>query len=240
MIQPLGLYRRFTSRIDGTTPILVLISLGRSRNRKTGSCIQVSVVCESPAPHHATKSGADFAVCGNCKYRPLEPPEPGTKKRYCYVQVAQAPRSQWDAYQRGKYEPLDFARHRVLLSGVIRATAYGDPTAVPIKFWRELMSCAAGFTAYTHGWRTNPDYRDIFVASVDSPEEAREASALGWRYFRVRAHVDEPLASGEVICPADSAVQQRTQCVFCQLCRGGRKGRNPVVVLHGPRNRNAA
>lgn len=229
-----GLFARFVSRIDGG-PIAVLISLGPSRNRKTGHMTQVAIVRDDVSPHEAQRTGEDFSVCGRCPLRPAM--ESGA---ICYVVTARGPLSQWKAYQRGSYRLLNFERDRHHLRGLIRVGSYGDPAAVPLSFWEKILSRSAGYTGYTHQWKcdSNQEFRKLFMASVNSAAEARVASRMGWRYFRVRRS-SESLASGEVICPASIEAGQKMQCATCLRC-GSRRGKNPVVYLHGSRNRQAA
>jgi hypothetical protein len=89
--------------------------------------------------------------------------------------------------------------------------------------WRELLSTAAGFTAYTHAWRRPQAraYQDFCMASVDTLPEQAEAAAAGWRTFRVRQR-DEALQADEVACPASEEAGHRTVCASCELCQGAR------------------
>lgn len=234
---PTGLYRRFVSRIDGE-PIVVLASLTPSKNRKTGPMTQVAIVREDVPPQEAQKTGADYSVCGGC---PLRPGRPGDR---CYVITAQSILAQWRAYQFGSYEQLRWSKHSHLLRTKVRLGSYGDPTAVPLRFWTKLLECgpAQAWTGYTHHWREeeNQPYRGLLMASVSSGQEAAQATLLGWRYFRIRTGGDH-LRPTEVVCPASIEAGHKVQCTDCLLCSGtNRCGPNPVVVLHGPGVRRAA
>jgi hypothetical protein len=70
------------------------------------------------------------------------------------------------------------------------------------------------------------------MASVDTPAEAAQAKANGWRTFRVRTKY-EPLMIGEIDCPAPL---RGTQCADCGACDGATSGRrkpNISIVVHG-------
>jgi hypothetical protein len=69
------------------------------------------------------------------------------------------------------------------------------------------------------------------MASADTAAEARQATAMGMRYFRVSIGVDrQPL---EVTCPASIEGGRKAQCSDCMLCAGTSKAaRNIVIADH--------
>lgn len=115
----------------------------------------------------------------------------------------------------------------------VRFGAFGDPAAVPTRVWADLAGISAGWTGYTHHWRTCDALLRVFLmASVDSVEEQRIAERRGWRTFRVRHETQAPLRS-EVICPASEEGQHSTTCDRCQLCSGlHRNAKNVVIIAH--------
>ena len=78
---------------------------------------------------------------------------------------------------------------------------------------------------------------DMCMASVDSEDEAAEAQAMGWRTFRCRSE-DEPVMSGEIMCPASDEAGKKTTCDTCLLCAGRysekkNKIANISIIVHG-------
>ena len=228
------------SRLDNK-PIMVVIT-PQTRNVKTGPLAQVWILRSDVDPATAAyTTGEDRSVCGNCIHRP-------SKLGTCYVNVWQAPARVFQAAQNGRYNRLTTASQRQRLSrqvGAIRLGAYGDPAAVPLHVWRELLACTKEWTGYTHQWRglVDPEWRELLMASVDDPQEAEEARAAGWRTFRVRTK-DQPLLAGEFVCPATAEAPvsdtPRT-CSTCMACNGRRPDRenqaHPVIFVHGSRAR---
>ena len=108
-----------------------------------------------------------------------------------------------------------------------RAGAYGDPAFVPYGVWYLLYGEATEGTGYTHQWRTcDQRLKEYLMASVESEAEAAEATAMGWRYYRVDLQGVGPL-EGEIICPEQS---HGIQCDDCLLCGGTRKPAKNILI----------
>jgi len=213
------------SNLDGA-PIVAIATMNSS-NSKTGPLTQVWILRSDVAPVEAAKSGLDASICGDCRHRP-------TKGDTCYVILWQAPAQIWRSYKAGTYKPASAANRAMLRALPMRMGAYGDPAAVPIEVWRG--AAGSGALGYTHQWRTASDLRGMCMASVDDPEEAAQAQALGWRTFRVK-HESDPLLPREIICPA-TLDRGRTFCMTCRQCDGTRRSASRpqiVVDVHGPR-----
>ena len=82
------------SMIDGT-PIVAIAVLGSS-NRKTGNMVQTYILRQDMRPVQAVQTGADVAICGDCKHRP-------SNGGACYVVVAQGPTVVYKTWVAGKY-----------------------------------------------------------------------------------------------------------------------------------------
>jgi hypothetical protein len=231
MIPGLVAYRG-PSRLDGTSPILLAISY-ETTNYKTGDMAQAWVLRSDVPPTYAIRSGADRAICGDCVHRSGS--EIG---RSCYVIPWLGPLKVYDAIARRSYMDIDpDGAARALAGRQLRITAYGDPAAVPFYVWRTLMVHLAGWTGYTHQWRTcDQRFSSILMASVESAGEVLEAQALGWRTFRTRLGSEDPLPN-EIVCPASNEAGHRTTCSACGLCRGRARGnaRSIVIAAHGNR-----
>jgi hypothetical protein len=222
---------RGPSLLNGAPIVVVLISA--SQNTKTGDVAQTYILADNgERPTQALQSGADAAVCGDCKHRPLNA---GT----CYVVVRQGATKVWEQLQWGQYP--DLSRYvdivsEILRGRIVRIGTYGDPAAVPVEVWRELVASVGGSVGYTHQWREPhaQALRPFCMASVDSPSEMDVAREMGWRTFRVRVE-QEPLLARESVCPASEEGGHKLQCSTCLACDGSHGGRRGgiAIVLHG-------
>ena len=229
------------SMIDGA-PIVAVITgfIDPSKNEKTGPMLQVWILRSDLPPTEAAHNGADESVCGNCpaRGRLIADALHGTRnvERTCYVLLHNAPLSVYRAFHNGNYfdATTDAARRAVGAAQIIRMGAYGDPAALPLYVWRSLLAEAGDWTGYTHQWREAAGLKRWCMASTDTPEEYEQARAGGWRSFRVRGH-DEPLLSGERVCPASDEAGKLTQCIKCRACSGtdGRGHSSIAIYVHG-------
>lgn len=206
-----------------------------STNEKTGALVQTFIIRSDTDPLTATYSGADAAICGDCKHR-------RTDKGTCYVNVGRSVSSVYGAYTRGRYARpnLDYDPRILpaLFKGAkVRLGTYGDPTAIPFSIWRAVTLYAAAVNGYSHQWR-NPafqSFKNLCMASADTAAEQREAVALGWRTFRVRNATD-PLLPYEITCPASAEAGKKTICEDCKACGGlsAKAKVNIAIQPHGP------
>jgi hypothetical protein len=196
-----------------------------SRNRKTGPMVQTFILPQNIHPSQAISIGQDGTICGDCKHRghTLD-----GKARSCYVVMTHGPNTAWNKYRAGEAPYLGVGsspKYSMAQLGV-RFGAYGDPAAAPSSLWLYLANAAKGFfTGYTHQWRTaGPNLKVTCMASVDTPEEAEQAKAMGWRYF-----------------PADKG-DKSISCSQCKACCGTSRGMksNIVINVHGPTWRKVA
>lgn len=217
------------SEIDGNPIAAIVTGLKHdSDNAKTGAMLQVWIIRADQTVRDALASGDDVSICGDCPHRAGS----------CYVDTGKAPQGISRAYLAGNYPRADFADFGRLFAGaLVRFGAYGDPAAVPVKVWGEVAKHAAGWTGYTHQWRTAAaDLARYCMASCDSPADFAAAQAAGWRTFRTRL-ASEPLQAGEIVCPAAEEGGSKTQCARCGLCSGisgkGRAGKSIAIIAHG-------
>ena len=224
---------RGPSTLDPAATIKVVVSnLHRpSSNDKTGDMLQVYIIPDNVAPTEAVKTGADASVCGDCMHRGSE----GYTDRTCYVNLAPVNGVHRSTLDRPVTPAADVGRR-----AVIRVGAYGDPAAVPVKVWQDLLSEAARWTGYTEQWLKYPELRHLLMASVQTDAQERDAQALGWRTFRA-VHADHPPAhtgNGAIWCPAAHPTRGKlTSCESCGLCSGKRTAtdarRSIRVEVHG-------
>ena len=216
------------SLLDGQP--IVAIAVYTKRNKKTGAVVQTYIIRSDMNPLEASKTGADYSICGDCPMRGTPTADPARKQaagRRCYVNLGQGVLSTFRAYQRGVYEPGD---PRAMGRGrFVRVGTYGDPSAVPQAVWDELLSEADTWTAYTHQKPWRPD---IAMQSADSLEEARDHWRAGRRTFRVVPSLDDIVPQLEAICPASKEAGRRVQCTACKLCKGGTKAKSIAIVEH--------
>ncbi len=229
---------RGPSLIDGA-PIVAIATL-RSENVKTGDIPQVWILREDVPPVAAIMSGEDRSICGDCKLRG-QVVKGRNVGRSCYVVVARAPTSVWLAYRRGVYRVVGRARlGRLFMGAFVRLGAYGDPAAVPLGVWESMLADVRGWTAYTHQWREGFALQGLAMASCETEDDAREATALGYRVVRVtEPHV--PRLPGHAGCPASAEQGRRLTCLECGACNGGDPSTGPhvQVAAHGTRIRHA-
>ena len=239
-----------TSKIDGVSPI-VLVGILKSSNKKTGNMVQTYIIRRDIDPLEASKTGKDYAICGDCKHRGDATSDSDRKtaaNRTCYVALFQGPRHVYRSYKAGKYKTVRFTDLSAIGKGrKIRIGTYGDPAAVPPRVWLRLLSLSVGTTGYTHQWDTSDlsTATQYCMASVDSIKEAAKAWNSDYRTFRVlpvgdyKAGRNLPIKGQEVYCPATPEGGDKSSCVECLLCfgAGGAKRGNVksvVAVAHGP------
>ena len=226
------------SVIDGAPIVVILTGLDQSSaNGKTGDLVQSFIIRADVEPHQALKSGDDASVCGLCPHRPLIVKmlaKVGITSSPCYVKVHESVLSVFRAYRRGSYaRASSIAQVAAVLQGrKLRLGTYGDPAAAPVGLWALLVSLASGHVGYTHQWQSvgfdARAWSPLVMASADSAAEARQATELGMRYFRVSIGVDK--APLEVTCPASIEGGRKAQCSDCLLCAGTSKAARSIVI----------
>lgn len=209
---------------------IVVIATYSDRNTKTGKVVQTYILRENINPLEASKTGADFSICGNCIMRGTPTDDPKrkiAKGRRCYVNLGQGVLIVWKAYKRGVYQTgdaVDMGRDRF-----VRVGTYGDPAAVPKYVWDNLLSLSQTWTAYTHQSAWSPE---ICMQSADTYEQAQEHWAAGRRTFRVIKDLLDLDKANEILCPASKEAGRRVQCTACKLCRGSSKAKSIAIVEH--------
>ena len=226
---------RGPSELDGEPIVVVATGFAKgSTNTKTGGgLIQTWILRDDIDPVVAANTGADSAICGQCPHRGVVI-DGKNVGRSCYVTLFQAPLNVWRTLHRGNYPMADDLAELFDGRGV-RLGAYGDPAAVPLKVWQAVMSRAAFGTGYTHQWLTAPlGFAEYVMASCDSATERAMAVAMGYRTFTVRAASD-PLAKGEITCPASAEAGHKTTCDKCKACGGtaSKAKCNISIIAHG-------
>jgi hypothetical protein len=218
------------SMLDGAPIVVIATGIKTSStNVKTGGMIQTYILRSDVPPIDAVKAGDDASICGGCKHR-----GDGTGKgRSCYVTLMHGPRGVYAAYKRGSYPRAAPA----FADRMVRLGTYGDPAAVPTKVWRDALKGAAGWTGYTHQWRTiDPtEWSPLVMASADSEQDMTDAHAVGYRTFRVTPVGVGPIKGLEIVCPASHEAGQKVQCHDCKACMGtSAKARVSIQIMaHG-------
>lgn len=202
------------SVIDNGPIIALLTGLGKpSTNAKTGPMLQTWILREDMPPKEALK-GADHSICGDCTL----------KKDICYVLTHQAPSAIYKRYLNENYKSENLKK--IGRNQRIRITAYGDPAAVPIDIWDDLLTYADGWTGYTHSPHIQPELKKYVQASCESTESASRLQDQGWKTYRIKDE-SEPLLKNEIICPSNHGVK----CITCLMCNGATK--NIAINIHG-------
>lgn len=211
------------SLFDGARILLLVANVDApSMNPKTGPMVQTYILRHDQTPAEALASRADASICGNCIHRGQDP-----SSRSCYVNMVRGPNRVFAAERSPKFDPRQLAfRH-------LRLGTYGDPAAIPFSIWGRLVRYSAGWTGYTHAWKTcDPRFKRLCMASVESIDEMRQAHALGWRTYRVIPKT-APLEKldNETHCPAQSS---GAMCIGCLACAGTSRQQNNIVAhAHG-------
>jgi hypothetical protein len=230
-----GIIYRGPSLLDGAPIIVVATYTGR--NKKTGLVVQTYILREDMSPLLASKSGADYSICGNCPMRgepTNEPKRKQAKKRKCYVVLGQGPLLVYKAYHRGSY-PVAIGHKPTAAIGtgrVVRLGTYGDPAVVPSYVWESLLSGCSRHMAYSHQSEVSgADFRpELMMLSADNAEQAKAAWLAGYRTFRVLSRGESPIAGMEIDCPSLRGVH----CADCGLCGGASvKAKSITIPAHG-------
>jgi hypothetical protein len=222
------------SQLNREPIVAILTGLTRpSANSKTGwSMLQTWILPATETPLQAIRTGKDESVCGRCPLRGAH-----ARDRACYVNLGRAPTAVWQAWTRQLYPTVDEKRWKRIRGRPVRLGSYGDPAAVPSQIWFRLAGYATGWTGYTHHWRDPrlQHLRWLLMASVDTPHEAWEAQALGWRTYRTRLESEE-LLPFESTCPASKEAGHKTTCERCLQCNGTQAvdvRRSYAIEAHG-------
>ena len=216
------------SVINGRPIVGIVTGLATpSTNIKTGPMAQLWILDGTTEPHIAVKTGEDESVCGDCPAR----------NKWCYVTTFQGPLSVWRTWKRGGYQGYNAS---LLRGHVLRFGAYGDPAALPTATLRKLGRVVDRFTGYTHAWRyCDPTIKSYCMASCDTLDDQKKASADGWRTFRVSSE-DNDRQNGEVICPASAEAGNKITCYDCGACDGRRRPTvksNIIIRAHGAKTK---
>jgi hypothetical protein len=138
-----GIIYKGPSLLDGK-PIVVIATYSK-RNAKTGVVVQTYILVDGINPLEASKTGADFSICGNCAMRgevTTDPTRKQAKNRRCYVNLGQGVLIVYKSFLRGVYAMADniSARKSIGRGRFVRIGTYGDPAAVPAAVWEDLLS----------------------------------------------------------------------------------------------------
>ncbi len=229
-----GIIYQGPSQIDGLP--IVAIATYSDRNTKTGKVLQTYIIRSDLSPLEASKSGQDFSICGDCKFRGeanSDPDRKQAKNRKCYVNLGQGPTIVYKSFIRGVYPIANDHASRVELgeNRVVRLGTYGDPAAVPSYVWDQLLSECESHLAYSHQSGFRPD---ITMQSADTLAQAQAHWAKRARTFRVIDSLADIDKANEILCPASKEAGRRVQCVKCQLCSGltSKSKKSIAIVEH--------
>lgn len=230
-----GLYFETESRFNGEKIVVIFTGLTKnSSNSKTGHMIQSWILSARSNPYATSKARKDFAICGDC-------PQRHSLGGKCYVNLMHGPYAVFKAYKKGNYTKLNLnlEEHKALLRGKnVRIGSYGDPCAVDLEFWKDLLAIGFDYTGYTHQWNKpeNKGYQAFCMASTENEIETLVAQERGWRTFRVRGN-KEALLKTEYMCPASVEGGKKLTCETCLSCNGnGLNKTTPksvAIILHG-------
>lgn len=220
------------SQIDGKKIVAIATNIFTkgTDNEKIGDMIQIWIMRPDVPPGMACKTDEDFSICGDCKHRDFNS---------CYVQMLRGPCSVYRAYHNDRYirykdkpELVNYFKFKP-----IRIGAYGDPVAVPLAIWENLITnYTIAHASYTHQWRKcDQRFKRFCMASVDNVAEYEKAQSMGWRTFRIRVpNETEIFDDNEFICPASKEGGEKTSCSRCCACCGNIKNIKSITsIIHG-------
>jgi hypothetical protein len=218
----------------GSDAQFVAIMTFHSENRKTGDMAQIWLLAENESPLDARKLGLYRIVCGDCPVVSC-----------CYVNLAHRPRTVYEGYQAGQYPDYAPNLHEAaVVEKGVRFGAYGDPVLLPLWLVQRLVRASGGrWTGYTHQWRRAEyqSFREFFMASVETEEDAALAESMGWRWYMVTT---KPSIQGAVMCPHQNTQLDRlVLCNTCWACNGAQRpvgARQRVNIIASPTGHNHA
>lgn len=231
------------SVLDGSPIVVILTGLGAaSRNVKTGALVQSHIIRRDMSPADAIREGQDAgSICpATCPHLIM-----GTCYVHPIIKRGQGTSGAFRSYHAGRYRVAD--RDSLIALGAgrdIRLGSYGDPCAVPYWVWETLLVASSSNTGYTHGWRlpSAQRLRAYCMASVDSPDSAREAIGAGWRVYLPEPHGVKTRKIGAdtlATCPASAEAGHVRTCATCPpklRCSGNRHGssiQGVRITAHG-------
>lgn len=232
------------SLIDGSP--IVCIAIVSSGNVKTGNMVQTHIIRSDISPMDASRTGLDYAICGNCQHRGQATSDPTKKQavnRTCYVTLFQGPTVVYKTFKRGGYPLATNEQITAIGKGqMVRLGSYGDPSAVPKSVWDALLSESVGHTGYSHQSKlpgVSVDYSRVMV-SVESKASANGYHLNGKRTFRVipvstwKEQGKASMLQSEILCPASNEAGNKATCIDCKLCVGSSiKAKSIAIVAHG-------
>lgn len=227
---------RGPSLIDGAP--IVVVAISTSSNSKTGDMVQTYIVRDDMKPLDALHTGADVSVCGGCIHRGNGVDGTG---RTCYVNLGQGANSVFSKFARDGYSDISNDCTKIIEIGAnryVRLGTYGDPAAVPVKVWHQLLFRAIGHTGYTHQWRSDrlgSPLRGLVMASCDSVADVALAHRKGFAGTFTVVPFGDTLASAE-LCPASNEAGKVVQCHQCRKCNGS--ANTIYIPAHGATKKN--
>ena len=237
-----GIIWQGPSPVNGEAIMAVVSGLRTpSANDKTGVMAQVDILVANEHPLQAIKSGADAAVCGAC---PLRPDKLG--KRICYVTLAHAPASKFNAAGRGSYEVITPYQLGVILAyrnRGIRFGSYGDPAMLPYEVAQTILEVSGvRHTSYTHQWMQpwfDARHLSYSMASVDAENTVAMLHAIhpDARYYML-VESYEALPTATIACPSKADRRnddgsRKVTCADCGLCAGAARQAKNVAIVEG-------
>lgn len=211
---------------------IAAIAVWGSTNTKTGDMLQVYILRTDMHPIDANRTGADVSICGDCPHKgvPTDKPSGLAEQRACYVTMTQGPSQVWKSWLAGRYADATSADRQAAVgaSRFVRIGAYGDGAAVPPIVWVNLLQHSLGHTAYSH--TRGLAHPQIYMASVESLDQANAAWRDGYRTFRI-VKDSSGIQPNEIVCPNET---RGVQCRDCMLCGGAQvSAKSIVVTAHG-------
>lgn len=212
----------------------VVIATKNSRNRKTGSGVQVWILDATMHPSDSRRGG--FDAKNQCKGCPF------ASYGGCYVSDLPLA-SIWNTWRKGGYQRLNFGTKKWKeffdSAEFVRFGAYGNPSLVPLRMVRDIAKRVKTISGYFHDWHLmKPEraqaYGEFFMASCEA-NTYKKAQSLGLRTFTTLPTKEKSNKKFGIECLADKT--GTIQCKDCGLCDGNRRKNkvrpNVWIRVHG-------
>ena len=208
----------------------------KSANSKIGDAVQIWIL-----PASDELFGDDSRVCGDCILRPKSqstdavPSEGG-----CYVDGRTRAAMVKKIRSRNGIDIWD-GSDALFRGRFVRFGAWGDPVLIPLPVVQRIVGQCSGHTGYSHQWAKPAfqAYRDYFMASVHTAEQAHQAHSLGWRYYLVSR---KPIQQAElpmrtIVCPNE---RMGVTCERCPTPCDGAGGKMRLISISASPHGGAA
>jgi hypothetical protein len=228
-----GIIYKGPSLLDGK-PIVVIATYSK-RNAKTGVVVQTYILVDGINPLEASKTGADFSICGTCAMRgevTTDPTRKQAKNRRCYVNLGQGVLIVYKSFLRGVYAIADNISDRKSIGrkSLCARRNLWRPRCRPAR----CLGRSSFRSRHFHRVQSSIGMATRYCNAIGRQSRAsfHEHWKAGRRTFRVIADLGQLDKQNEALCPASKEAGRRVQCTACKLCKGSALAKSIAIVEH--------